>query len=212
MTGLEAVWAPEGRRPLHGYRWDEGISSGEQAKTGPSHTRGGHGHPEPSGAVGASRATVAPSSTPLAAVRSKSAEMIRAPAALARSSKNAAVNNPQPRPSPYACNRCRLLARHVTCRRAAIRSLTGEKRTWRGLCKSVVRGRVEMWRGSCRSNLSVAASFVWRCLNSSTMAPFPHPAHRTGRAALPHPALGQDFTLCFRVQRHRQFLNTLRSL
>src|SRR5260221_1879938 len=26
------------------------------------------------------------------------------------------------------------------------------------------------------------------------MAPFPHPAHRTGLADLPHPALGQDFT------------------
>ena len=27
------------------------------------------------------------------------------------------------------------------------------------------------------------------------MAPFPHPAHRTGQADFPHPALGQDFTL-----------------
>src|SRR5260370_19835743 len=26
------------------------------------------------------------------------------------------------------------------------------------------------------------------------MAPFPHPAHGTGQADLPHPALGQDFT------------------
>ena len=55
-------------------------------------------------------------------------------------------------------------------------------------------GRVEMWRGGCRLNISVAAPFVWRCLNGSTMAPFPHPAHRTGQADLPHPALGQDFT------------------
>ena len=55
-------------------------------------------------------------------------------------------------------------------------------------------GRVEMWRGGCRSNISVAASFVWRCLSGSTMTPFPHPAHRTGHADLPHPALGQDFT------------------
>jgi hypothetical protein len=39
-----------------------------------------------------------------------------------------------------------------------------------------------------------AAPFVWRCLNSSTVAPFPHPARRTGHAELPHPALGQDFT------------------
>ena len=52
-----------------------------------------------------------------------------------------------------------------------------------------------MWRGRCRSDISVSASFVWRCLTGSTVAPFPHPAHRTGHADLPHPALGQDFTL-----------------
>ena len=51
-----------------------------------------------------------------------------------------------------------------------------------------------MWRGGFRQNISVAASFVWRCLNGSTMAPFPHPAHRTGQADFPHPALGQDST------------------
>src|SRR6476646_5323467 len=55
--------------------------------------------------------------------------------------------------------------------------------------------RVEMWRGDVRWNISVAAPFVWRCLSGSTMAPFPHPAHRTGQADFPHPALGQDFTL-----------------
>src|SRR5713101_2156406 len=54
--------------------------------------------------------------------------------------------------------------------------------------------RVEMWRGGCRSNIAVSASFVWRCLSGSAVAPFPHPAHRTGRADFPHPALGQDFT------------------
>src|SRR6266481_1889438 len=43
--------------------------------------------------------------------------------------------------------------------------------------------------------MSVSAPFVWRCLSGSTMAPFPYPAHRTGRADFPHPALGQDFTL-----------------
>ena len=37
-----------------------------------------------------------------------------------------------------------------------------------------------MWRGGCRPNISVAAPFVWRCLTGSTVAPFPHPAHRTG--------------------------------
>jgi hypothetical protein len=42
------------------------------------------------------------------------------------------------------------------------------------------------------ANISVSASFVWRCLTSSAMAPFPHPAHRTGHADFPHPALGQD--------------------
>ena len=39
-----------------------------------------------------------------------------------------------------------------------------------------------------------AAPFVWRCLRGSTMAPFPHPSHRTGHADFPHPALGQDLT------------------
>jgi hypothetical protein len=42
--------------------------------------------------------------------------------------------------------------------------------------------------------LSVAASFVWRCPSNVAMAPFPHPAHRTGHADFPHPALGQDIT------------------
>src|ERR1700687_3071974 len=55
-------------------------------------------------------------------------------------------------------------------------------------------GRVEMWRSGCRLNISVAASFVWRCLSGSALTPFPHPAQRTGQADLPHPALGQDFT------------------
>jgi hypothetical protein len=31
-------------------------------------------------------------------------------------------------------------------------------------------------------------------ISGSTAAPFPHPAHRTGRADRPHPALGQDLT------------------
>src|SRR6516225_3867581 len=54
--------------------------------------------------------------------------------------------------------------------------------------------RVEMWRGGCRSNISVAVPFIWRCLTGSAVAPFPHPAHRTGLADFPHPALGQDVT------------------
>ena len=56
------------------------------------------------------------------------------------------------------------------------------------------RGRVWMWRGGVRLTMSVAAPFVWRCLSRSAITPFPHPAHRTGRADFPHPALGQDFT------------------
>jgi hypothetical protein len=55
-------------------------------------------------------------------------------------------------------------------------------------------GRVEMWRGGGRFGLSVAAPFVWRCPSNLAVAPFPHPAHRTGHADLPHPALGQDLT------------------
>src|SRR5437870_10612335 len=64
---------------------------------------------------------------------------------------------------------------------------------WRG-AETAAHGRVEMWRGGCRLNISVSASFVWRCLSGSAMTPFPHPAHRTGQADLPHPALGQDLT------------------
>src|ERR1017187_8432288 len=56
-------------------------------------------------------------------------------------------------------------------------------------------GRVEMWRGSSRPGVSVAAPFVWRCPSNPAVTPFPHPAHRTGRAELPHPALGPDLTL-----------------
>ena len=42
------------------------------------------------------------------------------------------------------------------------------------------------------SVLSVAAPFVWRCPSNLTITPFPHPAHRTGRADFPHPALGRN--------------------
>lgn len=53
-------------------------------------------------------------------------------------------------------------------------------------------GRVEMWRGGGRFGLSVAAPFVWRCPSNLAVASFPHPAHRTGRADFPHPALFQN--------------------
>ena len=51
-----------------------------------------------------------------------------------------------------------------------------------------------MWRGDRRSRLSVAAPFVWRCPSTRAVTPFPRPAHRTGLADLPHPALGQNIT------------------
>ena len=47
----------------------------------------------------------------------------------------------------------------------------------------------------CRCGLSVAGPFVRRCLTSLTMLPFPHPAHRTGWADFPRPALGERFTM-----------------
>src|SRR5687768_925858 len=59
----------------------------------------------------------------------------------------------------------------------------------------LVGGRVGMWRGGGRSSISVAAPFGRRCPTSQTIAPFPHPAHRTGRALLTHPALGQALML-----------------
>ena len=52
-------------------------------------------------------------------------------------------------------------------------------------------GRVEMWRGGRRVRLSVSTPFVRWCPSSVALALFPHPAHRTGRADFPHPALFQ---------------------
>jgi hypothetical protein len=59
-------------------------------------------------------------------------------------------------------------------------------------CENLVESECDA--GGLRATLSVAAPFVWRCLTRSPVAPFPHPAHRTGHADLPHPALGQDVT------------------
>src|SRR3954470_22239240 len=56
-----------------------------------------------------------------------------------------------------------------------------------------------MWRGDGRLGISVSAPCVWRCLTGAALAPFPHPAHRTGRADFPHPALGQGSRLCPRL-------------
>jgi hypothetical protein len=46
-----------------------------------------------------------------------------------------------------------------------------------------------------RFSLSVADSFVRRCLISWTLRPSSHPAHRTGLADCPHPALGESLTM-----------------
>ena len=51
---------------------------------------------------------------------------------------------------------------------------------------------VEVWRSGLGGAYLLPTTFVSRCLTSSAMLPFPHPAHRTGRADLPHPALGED--------------------
>ena len=91
-------------------------------------------------------------------------------------------------------------------------ALSELERTRRGHRENDANGRVEMWRGFFRSDISVSAPFVWRCLSGSTVAPFPHPAHRTGRADFPHPALGQDLTPLSGVRRLLQFLNPLWSL
>src|SRR5260370_4151670 len=84
--------------------------------------------------------------------------------------------------------------RHIAELRIARSALDASLETPRSFMTTTASGRVEMWRGCCRPNISVSASFVWRCLSGSTVTPFPHPAHRTGRADLPHPALGQDLT------------------
>src|SRR6266404_5642885 len=60
------------------------------------------------------------------------------------------------------------------------------------LCQAVWSRDVARWFGR---GLSVADPFVCRCLTSPAMLPFPHPAHRTGRADFPHPALGEKFTM-----------------
>ena len=73
-------------------------------------------------------------------------------------------------------------------------SLTGFNRNRYIHDKFLLVGRVEMWRGGSRSGLSVAAPFVWRCPSNLAVTPFPHPAHRTGHADRPHPALGQNVT------------------
>jgi hypothetical protein len=74
------------------------------------------------------------------------------------------------------CSTAILLARNVGLghsRRSNYRPATSPR--FRGVesrCDAVALG----------SNTSVSAPFVWRCLTGSPMAPFSHPAHRTGQA------------------------------
>lgn len=66
-----------------------------------------------------------------------------------------------------------------------------EALTWYLADGNVPIGRVEKWRGGGRLGLSVDRAFRLRCPSNSAVTPFPLPAHRTGRAAFPHPALFQ---------------------
>ena len=83
------------------------------------------------------------------------------------------------------------IARNVRC--INFRHATGAKRRPGGYSTNshLEIGRVEMWRGGRRFRLSVSTPFVRWCPSSVALAPFPHPAHRTGRADFPHPALFQ---------------------
>jgi hypothetical protein len=52
-------------------------------------------------------------------------------------------------------------------------------------------GRVERWRGGLGFGIIPCRGFPVCVSLSTCRAPFPPPAHRTGRADFPHPALGQ---------------------
>jgi len=54
--------------------------------------------------------------------------------------------------------------------------------------------RVERWRGCLGGGLSVCRPFRLPVPHEPHLAPFPSPAHRTGRAVFPHPALGEGLT------------------
>src|SRR6266516_7054901 len=54
---------------------------------------------------------------------------------------------------------------------------------------------VEVWRGGVGEAYPLADPFVCRCLTSLAVPLIPHPAHRTGRAERPHPALGERLTV-----------------
>jgi hypothetical protein len=62
--------------------------------------------------------------------------------------------------------------------------------------------RVERWRGGGTGRAKSSRTFrIVRLPRSLPSAPFPPPAHRTGRALLTHPALGLEFTSGIRTSR-----------
>src|ERR1700729_4252731 len=94
---------------------------------------------------------------------------------------------------PLAHHRPNLLYLGEGNQRAAPRSRSFSTKSVESECGAAAVGRAYRF----------AAPFVWRCLSGSTMAPFPHPSHRTGHADFPHPALGQALTLSS-TARHAQ--------
>jgi len=61
-----------------------------------------------------------------------------------------------------------------------------------------------MWRGGLRYSLSVAAPFVWRCLNSRTISPFPHPPVLVQRMFVPaDPVIALGIYCRYCILRHR---------
>ena len=54
--------------------------------------------------------------------------------------------------------------------------------------------RVERWRGGLGFGIVPYRGFPVCASIAACRAPFPPPAHRTGRAVFPHPALGQGIT------------------
>jgi hypothetical protein len=82
--------------------------------------------------------------------------------------------------------------------------------------KNAACGRVEVWRGSCRPNISVAASFVWRCLTSSTIGRSPksvlYLAEKRARSQKAHDdATSVTASNCPPCRRSRAKLNLFRS-
>ena len=63
-------------------------------------------------------------------------------------------------------------------------------------------GRVEVWRGGLGFGLLRCQGFPVRGAISVCHAPFPHPAHRTGRADFPHPALLQNLRTSLSARLH----------